>query len=425
MADAMNNDAMKQAVYALGAKAREAAAQLGALSTTDKNRMLTRMAAALRQDSETILAQNALDIAAAKGKDFSTAFVDRLTLNPARVEDMAKGLEDLVALQDPVGEVLGGWKGAQDIEITQIRVPIGVVGMIYEARPNVTADAAGICFKTGNAVILRGSGEAKASNQAVVKALRRAISEEGGPVDAVQLMEDTSREAARVLMRMNQYLDLLIPRGNVGLIQTVMEESTVPVIETGIGNCHIYVDGSADLQMALDILINAKTQRPGVCNAAETLLVHREVAAAFLPNAGKTLQGLGVELRACSESLAYLPDAKAATEEDLYAEFLDLILAVKIVDGLDAAIAHINTYGSKHTEAIITADYQAARQFTARIDAAVLMVNASTRFTDGGMFGFGAEIGISTQKLHARGPMGLTEMTTIKYIVQGEGQVRA
>ena len=414
----------RDAVYALGARARQGAVRMALLSTGDKNRMLRRMAAVLREKGEGILAKNALDVAAAKEKGMAASFVDRLTLNVSRLEDMAKGLEDLAALKDPIGEILGGWIGAQDIEITKVRVPIGVVAMIYEARPNVTADAAGICFKTGNAVILRGSGEAKESNLAVVEALRQAVREEGGPEEAILMLEDTSREAAAELMKMNQYLDLLIPRGGAGLIQTVMRESTVPVIETGIGNCHVYVDASADLAMALKILINAKIQRPGVCNAAESLLVHSDVAAAFLPEAGKALGDLGVELRACPESLPYLPGAKAATEEDFAAEFLDLILSVKIVKGLDEAIEHINTYGTKHTEAIITKDYEAARRFTSHVDAAVVMVNASTRFTDGGMFGFGAEIGISTQKLHARGPMGLEEMTSIKYIVQGEGQAR-
>ncbi|MCL2121055.1 MAG: glutamate-5-semialdehyde dehydrogenase [Clostridiales bacterium] len=411
-------------VNEIGARAKQAAASMAQLNAGDKNRMLLHMAAALREESDAILAQNALDVTAAKEKGLRTAFIDRLTLTPGRIDEMAKGLEDLTALKDPVGEILGGWKGAQDIEILKLRVPIGVIGMIYEARPNVTADAAGICFKTGNAVILRGSGEAKESNKAVVKALRSAISAEGGPADAVQLLEDTSREAAAELMKMHNYLDLLIPRGGADLIRTVLSESTVPVIETGIGICHIYVDASADLRMALDILVNAKTQRPSVCNAAESLLVHRDAAAAFLPEAGKMLRNLGVELRACPESRQYLPESVEAMEEDFSTEFLDLILAVKVVDSLDEAIEHINAHGSKHTEAIITGDYDAARRFTGRIDAAVLMVNASTRFTDGGMFGFGAEMGISTQKLHARGPMGLEEMTTIKYIVQGEGQVR-
>ncbi len=417
-------ETLKTEIYALGAKARQAAVRMAALSAVDKNSMLRAMAAALRSEAPVILAANAIDVEAAKAKSMNAAFVDRLTLTADRLEAMACGLEDLVGLKDPVGQVLGGWKGAQDIEITKVRVPFGVIGMIYEARPNVTADAAGICFKTGNAVILRGSGEAKASNLAVVKALRQAIRQQEGPEDAVQLLEDTSREAALEFMRMNRYLDLLIPRGGAGLIQTVVREATVPVIETGIGNCHIYVDAAADQQMALDILLNAKTQRIGVCNAAESLLVHREIAAQFLPMAGAALAAKGVEMRACPESRTYLPQSSAATEEDYGAEFLDMIISIKVVENLDEAIEHINTYGTRHSEAIITKDYGAARQFTGRIDAAVVLVNASTRFTDGGMFGFGAEIGISTQKLHARGPMGLEEMTTIKYIVQGDGQIR-
>jgi len=415
---------IKAEVYAIGERASVAAADMALLSTELKNRMLLKMAAALRDSVDDILAKNSLDVTAAKAKGSNAAFIDRLTLTKDRIGDMADGLENLAALKDPVGEILGGWKGSQDIEIIKTRVPIGVIGMIYEARPNVTADAAGICFKTGNAVILRGSGEAKESNRAVVNALIRAVSDEGGPEYAIQMLGDTSREAAGMLMRMDSYLDLLIPRGGAELIKTVVRESTVPVIETGIGNCHIYVDASADLQMALDILINAKTQRPGVCNAAESLLIHKDTAAEFLPVANKALQDRGVELRVCQKSMKYLENAKAATEDDFAAEFLDLIISVKIVDSLEEAIAHINKYGSKHSEAIITRDNTSARRFTKEVDAAVVLVNASTRFTDGGMFGFGAEIGISTQKLHARGPMGLEEMTAIKYIVQGEGQTR-
>jgi glutamate-5-semialdehyde dehydrogenase len=397
---------------------------MAVLATAAKDKILLAMAAALRDQAPVILAQNAQDVVSAKEKGMTAVLLDRLALNESRLESMAKGLEDLAGLKDPVGQVLGGWKGAQGIEITKLRVPFGVIAMIYEARPNVTADAAGICFKTGNAVILRGSGEAKRTNIAVVQALRQAIRQQGGPEDAVQLLEDTSREAARELMKMNRYLDLLIPRGGAGLIQTVVREAAVPVIETGVGNCHIYVDASADQQMALDILINAKTQRISVCNAAESLLVHRAIAPEFLPLAGKALLEKGVELRACPESRRYLPQAIEATEEDFAAEYLEMIISIKVVADLEEAIEHINTYGTKHSEAIITKDYAAARRFTERVDAAVVLVNASTRFTDGGMFGFGAEIGISTQKLHARGPMGLEEMTTIKYIVQGDGQVR-
>ena len=423
MVSEMNEDRII-ALKRYGEKARQAATLLARTGSADKNRMLRGMAKALRVDSGLILEKNAIDVRNAKGKGLSVAFIDRMTLTPGRIEDMAKGLEDVAALKDPLGEVVGGWRGAQDILITKVRVPIGVIGMIYEARPNVTVDAAGICLKTGNAVILRGSSEVIETNIAEVSALRRAISAEGGPEDAVQLLEDTSRETATELMRLNEYLDLLIPRGGAGLINTVVRESTVPVIETGIGNCHIYAHEAADQRMALDILINAKIQRPSVCNAAESLLVDRSIAAEFLPLAGKALLERGVEIRACAESLPLLAGAKPATEEDFYAEFLDMIISVKIVSGLDEAIEHINKYSSKHTEAIITRDYAAARIFTERIDSSVVMVNASTRFNDGGMFGFGAEIGISNQKLHARGPMGLIEMTTVKYIVSGEGQSR-
>ena len=411
-------------VERVGRRAKAASRQMGSLSTALKDRCLLAMAQALRESAGLILEKNALDVDKARAKGAPASFIDRLTLTEKRVEEMAKGLEELAALKDPVGQVLAGWKGAQDIEITKVRVPIGVIGIIHEARPNVTADAAGICFKTGNAVILRGSGEALESNRAAVAVLRRAIAGAGGPEDGVQLMEDVSRAAAAELMRLNKYLDLLIPRGGAGLIQAVVREATVPVIETGVGNCHIYVDESADPGMALNILLNAKTQRIGVCNAAESLLVHRAAAEPFLRLAGPALKDAGVELRACRRSLEYLPEALAATEEDFYAEFLDMILSVKIVDSLEEAIAHINQYGTGHSEAIITKSYEASRRFTAGVDAAAVYVNASTRFTDGGQFGLGAEIGISTQKLHARGPMGLEEMTTIKYIVYGQGQAR-
>lgn len=412
-------------VEALGRRAKAASLQMGQLSTAVKNSCLLKMAAALREGCDGILEKNALDVAAARAKGTSEALIDRLTLTEKRVEEMAKGLEDLAALKDPVGQVLAGWRGAQDIEINKVRVPMGVIGIIYEARPNVTADAAGICFKTGNAVILRGSGDALESNRAIVALLRRAIDQGGGPMDGVLLLEDVSREAAAELMHLNQYLNVLIPRGGAGLIQTVVREATVPVIETGVGNCHIYVDETADLTMALNILLNAKTQRIGVCNAAESLLVHAKAAEAFLTLAAPVLKEKGVELRACPRALAYLPQAKAAQEQDYYQEYLDMILSVKIVDSLEEAIRHINQYGTGHSEAIITKDYAASQRFTAEVDAAAVYVNASTRFTDGGQFGLGAEIGISTQKLHARGPMGLEEMTTIKYIVRGQGQCRA
>ncbi|MDR2590735.1 MAG: glutamate-5-semialdehyde dehydrogenase [Oscillospiraceae bacterium] len=407
-----------------GIRAKKASTEMALLSSDIKSIMLVRMADEIRQNKADILNANNIDVTEAKEKGISTALLDRLTLTDDRVESIAKGLEDLAALLDPIGEVLGFWKAAQDLEITKVRVPIGVIGIIYEARPNVTADAAGICFKTGNAVILRGSGEAINSNKAIVKSLTQAVSDVGGPDFAIQLLEDTSRTTATEFMKMNKYMDLLIPRGGAKLIETVVREATVPIIETGTGNCHIFVDVSADIKNAVDIVINAKTQRPGVCNSVETLLVHKNIASKFLPFMSEALKSFNVEIRACAKSQKYFSSAKTATEEDYYEEYLDLILAVKIVEGIEEAILHINTYGTSHTEAILTNDCESIERFPKEVDAAVVLVNASTRFTDGGIFGFGAEIGISTQKLHARGPMGLEAMTSIKYIIKGEGQVR-
>jgi len=415
---------IKEELNITGEKAVRAAAEMVLLSPEKKSVILSAMAKALRDKTEDILAGNAADTAKAKEKNVTSAFLDRLTLTPDRIEDMALGLESLSATEDPIGEILESYKGDQDIEIVKVRVPVGVIGMIYEARPNVTVDAAGICFKTGNAVILRGSLDAVQSNKVIVKTLQEAVENEKGPKNAIQLIEDTSREAARELMRMDKYIDLLIPRGGPELKKTVINESTVPVIGAGIGNCHIFVDASADLDMATAIIINAKTQRPGVCNAVESLLIHKDTAKTFLPIIGDVLIENKVELRACPEAIKYLSDAIIASEEDHATEFLDLIISVKVVDDIGNAIDHINKYGSKHSEAIITNDPANARRFTDETDAAVVFVNASTRFTDGGMFGFGAEIGISTQKLHARGPMGLKEMTAYKYIVRGEGQIR-
>ncbi|MBZ4653174.1 MAG: proA [Peptococcaceae bacterium] len=407
-----------------GQLAKEASILLSTLSTETKNQALAAMAEALERHEEEILAANQKDIDRAKEKGIGNAMLDRLLLTPSRIKEMAHGLRALIALPDPVGEIEAVWKGAQAIEIGRMRVPLGVIGIIYEARPNVTVDAAGLCLKTGNAVILRGGSEALHSNITITRVISQAAESAWIPRGSIQLIENPDREVAVQLMKLNEYLDVLIPRGGAGLIQTVVQNSTVPVIETGIGNCHVYVDSEADLAMAEEIIINAKCQRPAVCNAAETLLVHEKVAADFIPKAGKRLRQLGVEIRGCNRTRALFPEAKAVTEEDYAAEFLDLILAVKVVDSLDEALQHIRTFGTKHSEAIVTESYRNSRRFLKEVDAAAVYVNASTRFTDGFQFGFGAEIGISTQKLHARGPMGLKELTTIKYVIQGDGQVR-
>lgn len=407
-----------------GKLAKEAAACLGTLSTAEKNQALLAMAIALEDQEELILKANEQDLSMAKKQGMSPALLDRLTLTSGRIKEMAEGLRAIVALEDPVGKVEGMWKGAQDIEIGRMRVPLGVIGIIYEARPNVTADAAGLCLKAGNAVILKGGSDALHSNKAITKVIARAAEAVGLPEGSIQLIENTSREVTTQLMRMNQYLDVLIPRGGAGLIRSVVENATVPVIQTGTGNCHIYVDEEADLEMAGKIVLNAKTQRPGVCNALETLLVHEKIAREFLPQVAAKLLELGVELRGDSLTQTLVPQAKAASEEDYQVEFLDLILAVKVVNNLEEAIEHIRCYGTQHSEAIVTESYRKARIFLQSVDAAAVYVNASTRFTDGFQFGYGAEIGISTQKLHARGPMGLKELTTIKHIIFGEGQIR-
>ncbi|MCR4441256.1 MAG: glutamate-5-semialdehyde dehydrogenase [Peptococcaceae bacterium] len=407
-----------------GELAKEASYVLAGLSAEQKNRALSAMAADLEEKEGLILEANEKDMTAGRERGMSKALLDRLLLTPARIKEMANGLRALVSLPDPVGEIESMWKGAQDIEIGKMRVPLGVVGIIYEARPNVTVDAAGLCLKTGNAVILRGSSDALQSNRTITGVIAAAAESAGAPRGCIQLVEDPRREVAVEMMRLNQYLDVLIPRGGAGLIRSVLENASVPVIETGIGNCHVYVDSWADLEMAEKIIINAKTQRPAVCNAAESLLVHEKVAGEFLPRAGKRLVEMGVEIRGCPKTLELIPGAKPATEEDYAAEFLDLILSVRVVAGLEEAMAHIRRYGTKHSEAIVTESYANARAFLQGVDAAAVYVNASTRFTDGFQFGFGAEIGISTQKLHARGPMGLKELTTIKYVVYGNGQVR-
>jgi glutamate-5-semialdehyde dehydrogenase len=408
----------------IGEKAKRASYKLSNLSSEKKDTALKKIAESLVNREQDILDANAEDVNYARGKGITGALIDRLTLNKKRIASMAEGLLQIVSLPDPVGEVIAMWKRPNGLIIGQQRVPIGVIGIIYEARPNVTVDAAGLCLKAGNAVILRGGSEAINSNKAIAGVIRDALEEAGLPVDSVQLIEDTSRETAREMMKLNKYIDVLIPRGGEGLIRTVVENSTIPVIETGVGNCHVYVDGETDMDMAERIIINAKNSRPGVCNAAETLLVDEAIADRFLPKALKSLRDLNVEIRGCEKTLKLFKDAVPAEEEDWYREYLDCILAVKVVKGLDEAIEHINKYGTHHSEAIVTTNYFKSQRFLQEVDAAAVYVNASTRFTDGFEFGFGAEIGISNQKLHARGPMGLKELTTIKYIVYGNGQVR-
>ena len=408
----------------MGRKAKEAARLLMLASTEQKNRALQQMAGALVAEAEAILEANRSDMEEGRRKGLTSTLLARLMLSKERIEEMAEGLMAVAALPDPVGEVVEMYRRPNGLEVGRVRVHLGVVGIIYEARPNVTADAAGLCLKTGNAIILRGGSEAFNSNRAIAGVLARAAAEAGIHEGAIQLVDTTDREAANILMRMNQYVDVLIPRGGAGLIQTVVNNATVPVIETGVGNCHTYVDEDADLDMALEITVNAKCQRPSVCNAMESLLVHEAVAAEFLPRLSRVMGDQGVEIRGCERYREIVPDVKAAVEADWETEFLDLILAVKVVKDLDAAMEHINRYGSGHSEAIVTSNYERARRFLSGVDAAAVFVNASTRFTDGFQFGLGAEIGISTQKLHARGPMGLKELTSTKYIIYGSGQVR-
>ena len=407
-----------------GRLAKDAAYQLAVLTTEQKNKGLLAMADALEAAMDDVIAANALDMAQAKENGKPQSFLDRLLLTEARVQDMADGLRAVAELPDPVGHVEEMWLNKDNLQIGKVAVPLGVIGMIYEARPNVTADAAALCLKSGNAVMLRGSGDAIQSNLKIAAVLAKAAEEAGIPAGAIQLIEDTSRETVNEMMKLNEYLDVLIPRGGAGLIQNVVKNATVPVIETGVGNCHIYVDETADAEMAVEIIMNGKVQRPGVCNATESLLVHKNIAAEVLPLAAEKLLAAGVELRGCEETMQYIPQGKAATEEDYATEFHSLILSVKVVDSIDEAILHIRRYGTKHSEVIVTNDYAHARMFQQMVDAACVYVNASSRFSDGFQFGFGAEIGISTQKLHARGPMGLKELTSYKYIINGSGQVR-
>lgn len=411
-------------IYELGKRAKEASYDLGIASTTEKNKALELMANALINNTNEIIKANKEDLDRAVQKGTSKAMLDRLSLNESRIEDMAKGLRELIALEDPIGEVIEMWKRPNGLQIGKQRVAMGVIGIIYEARPNVTCDAAGLCLKTGNAVILRGGSEAINSNKAIVKILANAIKEAGLPEFSIQLVEDTSRETALEMMKLNEYIDVLIPRGGAGLIQTVVKNATVPVIETGVGNCHIYVDEDCDFDMARDIIINAKTSRPAVCNAAEKMIINENIANEFLPIIVKALREKDVEIRGDEKVKSLINDVKEASEDDWSKEYLDYIIGAKIVKSVDEAINHINKYGSGHSEAIVTNSYKNSQKFLNKVNAAAVYVNASTRFTDGSEFGFGAEIGISTQKLHARGPMGLKELTTIKYIIYGNGQVR-
>lgn len=405
-----------------GRLVKVAARSVALASTDEKNAALSAAADLLLQRADEIVTANVVDVERAEASGTSTTVVDRLRLDDRRVTAMADGLRQVAALPDPVGEVLDGWVRPNGLRITRVRVPLGVVGVIYENRPNVTSDAAGLCLKSGNAAFLRGSSAAIDSNRAIAAALREGVAKAGLPADAVTLVDDVSREAAVEFMRLRDVIDCLVPRGGPSLIASILEHATVPYVIDGDGNCHIYVDESADLDAAVAIVINAKTQRPSVCNAAESLVVHAGIAGAFLPRAAAALEG--VELVGDERARAIVAGMGEASEEDFGKEFLDLKMSVAVVDGLDAAIDHVNRFGSGHTEAILTRDLAAAERFTHEVDAAAVIVNASTRFTDGEQFGFGAEIGISTQKLHARGPMGLRELTTTKYIVHGTGQTR-
>jgi glutamate-5-semialdehyde dehydrogenase len=405
-------------------KAKAASVEMAKLSTDQKNAALCKMADVLEVNVEKIIAANKIDVEAAKAKGLKTSLLDRLALDQKKIQNMAKELREVSALADPIGTILASWTRPNGLIISQIRVPMGVVGVIYESRPNVTSDSAAICIKSGNAVVLRGGSDALNSNLAIGEVLRVALSETKVPVDAVQVVNSPDRKAAEEMMGMRDYIDVLVPRGGADLIRTVIEKSKIPVIETGTGNCHIYVEEDADLEMATPIVINAKVQRPGVCNAAEKLLVNSKIAKSYLPQIIGELRKNGVEVRGDEKTRQIVPDVKAATEQDWPTEYLDLIIGVKVVEDLSEAIAHINKYGTKHSESIITSDFGKATRFLQEVDSAAVYWNASTRFTDGNQFGLGTEIGISTQKLHARGPMGLQHLTTSKYVILGNGQIR-
>ncbi len=407
-----------------GKIAKAASRIMTTIDTNTKNKALLSMAEALVARQDEIYQANKLDMEKGKENGLSKALLDRLLLNEVRVESMAEGLKEVAALEDPIGEVIRMSPRPNGLQIGEIRVPLGVVGIIYEARPNVTVDAAGICIKSGNSVILKGGKEALNSNIKIAEIISTAAEESGLPKGCINLIETTKREAVNKMMTLNEYIDVLIPRGGAGLINAVVNSSTVPVIETGVGNCHVFVDQFADPKMALDIIINAKTQRPAVCNALETVLIHEKISNTFLPKLSQVLNDYNVEIRGCEKTLELIPNATRAVESDWENEFLDLILAVKVVHSFEDAMNHIYKYGTKHSEAIITNNYTNSQRFLKEVDAAAVYVNASTRFTDGSEFGFGAEIGISTQKLHARGPMGIKELTSTKYIIYGNGQIR-
>lgn len=411
-------------VLAKGQKAKKIAGELVTKSTNEKNKALEAVAEQLIEETSYILEENKRDIEQGKAKGMPASLLDRLMLNEQRIIDMTEGIRQLIDLRDPVGECVAAWERPNGLSIREMRVPLGVVGMIYEARPNVTVDAATICLKTGNAVILRGSSSAIYSNKAIVAVIHRALKQTSLPPESVQLIEDTSRDSAKQLFTLNEYLDVLIPRGGKQLIDTVVREASVPVLETGAGNCHIFIDETADKQMAFDIIVNAKTQRPSVCNAIETIILHENWAQRFGTELFSFLKERGVELRGDKKVLAIDSSLVPASEEDWETEFLSLTLAVRIVSSVEEAIRHINAYGSMHSEAIITENEENVSKFFTSVDAAALYHNASTRFTDGFEFGFGAEIGISTQKLHARGPMGLSALTSTKYVIRGNGQIR-
>lgn len=409
----------------LGFRAKNAEPAIVSASTLQKNNALAAISKALTENAGLIMSENAKDLQAAKESGMSEAMQDRLKLDEKRIAGMAKGVDELIALNDPIGQIIEGFTRPNGLRISKTRVPLGVIGIIFESRPNVTVDAAALCLKAGNAVILKGGKEAINSNKCLGSIMRKAVEETGLPADIIQVVENTSRETTNELMKLNKYLDVLIPRGSAGLIQAVVNTATVPVIETGTGNCHVYVDDSADLEMAVEIADNGKTQRPSVCNAIESLLVHKDCAEKFLPMIAERFKAHNVKIYGCDRTIEILGDSvEKATDAEYATEFLDYIISVKVVDNVDDAIAHIRKFGTKHSECIVTKSLENAEKFQKQVDAAAVYVNASTRFTDGGEFGFGAEIGISTQKLHARGPMGLTELTTVKYLVNGNGQIR-